>query len=221
MTFLSICYMFISNIKYKFYCIIYPIKKINMEFQDFETLYEAACQIVHAAGHNAVIASAAKKQQKLLLSRLYMNFPSSLKEANAHSHFNLVQFMEMLVKFPEIIRLNETKFISLIDDIENQGLKVFPELKRVKNNLKTIHEDRKNQDTEIKKRLISDFPDCMERLEAIPFAQKDILNCMINYPDILEANRQQFLQLMVNMSSRLEDIPEELKIIWRSLVLQP
>ena len=107
-----------------------------MKFQNFEALYGAACEIFAAAGENPAVAAAVAKQKKVLLAQFAANFPSSLANAEAHPQFDVMQFMNMLLKFPETLGGKGEKLFSLLNSFEDHGIDVPAELKQI---LSLIH----------------------------------------------------------------------------------
>lgn len=106
-----------------------------MKFQNFEALYGAACEIFAAAGENPAVAAAVAKQKKVLLAQFAANFPSSLANAEAHPQFDVMQFMNMLLKFPETLGGKGEKLFSLLNSFEDHGIDVPAELKQICENL--------------------------------------------------------------------------------------
>lgn len=192
-----------------------------MDLKDFETLYVAACEIQKSAGTNPVVAESLRKQRRVLLKNFAKLFPESLKMGCIDPSFDVVRFMDMLIKYPELARLNSQKFVSLMEDLIEQGIEISPLLKEMLEVMREKPQELSEEEKNILCLLGKNFPDCWEKLSAMDYDNLRILNFMVKHPDVLDGKRHEFICLMVDMTDKKQPIPTELKNQWRSFVMHP
>ncbi len=192
-----------------------------MKFQNFEVLYGSACEILAAAGDNSVVAIAVAKQKKVLLAQFAANFPRSLADAEAHPKFDILQFINMLLKFPEILQGLGGKLYSLLDSFENEGVDVPEELKRICENLREKPKEMSKEEQAMSAALRKAFPDSLQKLQQLPFARDKVIAFLVAWPDTVDGCRREFINLMDDLCRNKIDLPVELKNQWRGIVLQP
>lgn len=191
-----------------------------MKLKEFETLYVAACEIEKVAGNEPVVAESLRKQRRVLIKALADIFPESLKGGCLDPSFDIVQFLGILVKFPELVRLNAQKFVSLMEDLIEYGVDVDPKLKDMYEVMKEKPQ-LTEEEKEISLSLGKNFPDCLEKLSAMAYGNEQVLAFMVNHPDILDGKRREFICLMVDLTDKKQAIPIELQNQWRGFVMHP
>ena len=195
--------------------------KSMMKFQNFEILYGAACEMLAAVGDNAVVANGVAKQKKVLLAQFAANFPRTLADAETHPGFDLLQFINMLLKFPETLKGQGEKLHTLIESIEGYNLEVPAELKRIAESMQEKSKSLSDREKEIADALRQSFPSDEKELESLPFPKKEVLDFLAAHPEATDGKRRQFICLMVDLCGREADLPTELKDLWRALVMCP
>lgn len=192
-----------------------------MNLKDFETLYGAASEIQKIAGSEPVVAEALRKQRRVLTKYLSGVFPDTLKGGLLDPSFDIVQFMDMLVKYPELARLNAQKFVSLMEDLIEQGIEISPSLRDMLEVMKEKPEEMSKEEKEIGALLEKSFPRNVEELAQMPFSSEKVVAFIEKHIAITEGKRNSFINLMVDMSQKKMSIPVALKQCWRSMVMQP
>ena len=162
-----------------------------MKFQNFEILYGAACEMLAAAGDNAVVANGVAKQKKVLLAQFAANFPRTLADAETHPGFDLLQFINMLLKFPETLKGQGEKLHTLIESIEGYNLEVPAELKRIAESMQEKPKSLSDREKEIADALRQSFPSDEKELESLPFPKKEVLDFLAAHPEATDGKRRQ------------------------------
>ncbi|MEI3582511.1 MAG: hypothetical protein V8R89_07595 [Alphaproteobacteria bacterium] len=192
-----------------------------MKFQNFEALYGAACEIFAAAGENPAVAAAVAKQKKVLLAQFAANFPSSLANAEAHPQFDVMQFMNMLLKFPETLGGKGEKLFSLLNSFEDHGIDVPAELKQICENLREKPKAMSEEEKKLLAALKEAFPDSLRKLRELPFKEEKVIAFLVAWPDAVDGKRREFINLMGDLCQNNVNLPLELKNQWRGMVMQP
>lgn len=102
--------------------------------------------------------------KKGLLAQFAANFPSSLANAEAHPQFDVMQFMNMLLKFPETLGGKGEKLFSLLNSFEDHGIDVPAELKQICENLQRKAEGHVRGREKTAGALKEAFPDSLRKL---------------------------------------------------------
>ena len=187
------------------------IKFIDMmKFQNFEELYGAACDIFAAAGHNPVVAASVARQKKVLLAQFAANFPSSLNEAEEHPGFDVLQFMNMLLKFPEILGGKGLKLKLLLSSFEDNRIDVLPELKVLCENLQDKTSALTDEEKEIESALRKSFPTSLNELKQMPFPTENVIAFLSSHNGVCCGRRRAFISLMCDLSKSGFPLTEEL-----------
>lgn len=194
---------------------------MRMKLKEFEILYVAACEIEKVAGNEPVVAESLRKQRRVLIKAFADIFPETLKGGCLDASFDIVQFLGILSKSPELVRLNAQKFVSLMEDLAEYGVDVDPTLKDMYEVMKEKPQKLTEEEKEISLSLGKNFPDCLEKLSAMAYGNEQVLAFMVNHPDILDGKRREFICLMVDMTDKKQVIPVELQNQWRSFVMHP
>lgn len=192
-----------------------------MKFQNFEALYGAACEILAAAGKNPVVEAAVDTQKKVLLKQFAANFPSSYFEADSHPEFNPQQFIDMLIKFPEVLEGHGEKLAMLLKDLEKNQFEVPEELKQICEGMKVPAKKMSQGEEAIAKALATEFPDSVEKLSRLPFTRDAVVAFLIAYPECSYGTRREFMALMSDLCQHGFELPEPLARQWRGMVLEP
>ena len=192
-----------------------------MKFKNFEALYGAACEILAAAGKNPVVEAAVKTQKKVLLKQFAANFPSSYDEADSHPGFNPQQFIDMLIKFPEVLEGHGEKLAALLEDLEKNRFEVPEELKQICEGMKVPPKTMSPEEKAIAEALASEFPDSAEKLSRLPFTQDAVIAFLIAYPERSYGKRREFMDLLSDLCRQGFELPEPLARQWRGMVMEP
>lgn len=193
-----------------------------IKFQNFEVLYGSAVEIL-AATDNVTVIAAAKRQIKVLFEQFTVGFPRTLDTAIKHPDFDCEQFMEMLLKFPELTLNSSEKFVSFIANADENDVSVPPKLRERYEKMRTkpleILPEHRLMVEALKKSFPSSLNEAREKVEDFKVAV--LLEVLQRYPYVYEGQRQPFMDLMNDLCRNGVKLPKEMELLWRGWVLNP